>query len=306
MANIVFMGSPNFAVPSLRLLSRNYQVSGVVTQPDSMAGRGRHLTLCPVKLAATDLGLSVISPARLHDAEPMEQLGVLEPEVIIVVAFGQILKPEVLDLPEKGCINVHASVLPRHRGAAPVAAAIQAGDSESGVTLMSMAASLDTGPVLAQRATTIDGDDTTGSLTEKLSILGAEMLGDALPVYLSGEVTPIPQDEKLATYAPMLKKSDGHLDFGASAQSLARHVRAMHPWPGAFALREGLPFKILQARAVSGSAPVGYVIRGEGGTAVGTRDGLLQLILIQASGGRPMAPEDYARGSPDFISSTLQ
>ena len=306
MARIVFMGTPEFAVPSLRTLVREHEVAGVITQPDRRAGRGRKLSAAPTRTAAHELGLPVITPADLRDVDALSQITDWKPDLIVVAAYGHILRPGLLELPASGCINVHASLLPRHRGAAPVAAAILAGDARTGVTIMKMDAGLDTGSVIAQREIAIDAGQTTGALTTELAGIGAQLLGEMMPVYLRGEVKPQPQDDTLATYAPMLKKADGRLRFSRSAVELERQVRAMQPWPGAFALRGGQPLKLLRAQAAAGDAPPGRVLLVSGGIAVGTGAGLLRLKRIQPPGKRAMATKEYARGAPDFVGDTLE
>ena len=207
MIKIVFMGSPDFAVPALRILAAHYDVAGVVTQPDRKSGRGHALKSPPIKTLADELGLNVIQPEKLRAPEAMNQLRLWSPDLIVVAAFGQILKPDVLSLPPRGCINVHASLLPRWRGAAPIQAAILAGDSQTGVTIMKMDQGVDTGAIIHQHTIKIEDDDTAGSLSEKLSRLGADLLIETLPRYLSGELKPQTQDESKAIYAPMLKKN---------------------------------------------------------------------------------------------------
>lgn len=306
VATIVFMGSASFSVPSLRVLARHHCLSGVVTQPDRPAGRGRKLSPSEVKSDALTLGLSVITPSDLGESQCMAQIRAWKPDVIVVVAFGRILGPEILSLPKHGCLNVHASLLPRHRGASPIAAAIQSGDTESGVTLMKMVRGLDKGPLIAHYATPILDNHTAGSLTDTLAILGSQLLHDQLGPYLAGDTTPVPQDESLATYAPMLKKADGRLLFTIPAMLLARQVRAMNPWPGAFAVRDGRMLKILEARAIDGRAPPGKIVRFDDDVVVGTSAGLLRLDRIQPSGGRPMSVDEYVSGASDFISSILE
>src|SRR5215211_4003125 len=226
MTNIVFMGSPDFALPTLRALAEAYDVIGVVTQPDRASGRGREHKAPPVKTLALELGIPVMQPEKLRLPEAMEQLRGWAPELIVVAAFGQILKKDVLELPLYGCINVHASLLPRWRGAAPIHAAILHGDEETGVTIMQMDVGLDTGPMLTQRSIPLTREDTAGSVFEKLSNLGANLLIETLPDYLSGKLTPTPQPEEGVTYAPMLKKEEGQLDFTHEVNELERRVRA--------------------------------------------------------------------------------
>ena len=305
MARLVFMGTPEFAVPSLRTLATEHHVTGVVSQPDRRVGRGLKLSTAPTKATAEELGIPVITPTSLLDENSLSQIADWKPELIVVVAYGHILRHELLALPARGCLNVHASLLPRHRGAAPVAAAILAGDTRTGVTIQQMEASLDTGPVLAQREITIDAGHTTGALTANLAPLGARLLRETIPGFLDGEIIPKLQDNALATYAPKLRKDDGRLDFSHSAVELERQVRAMQPWPGAFALRRMQPIRVLRADASSGKAPPGLVVRDSGNIAVGTSNGLLQLHSIQPPGKRAMDPDNYARGAPNFVGDTL-
>src|SRR5215211_7077253 len=225
-ATLVFMGSPDFALPTLQALAEHYEVVGVVTQPDRAAGRGRERKAPPVKTLALELGIPVMQPEKLRLPEAMEQLRAWAPDLIVVAAFGQILKQDVLELPRFGCINVHASLLPRWRGAAPINAAILHGDEETGVTIMQMDVGLDTGPMLSQRSIPLMPEDTAGSVFEKLSTLGADLLLETLPDYLSGKLTPTPQPEEGVTYAPMLKKEEGQLDFTHEVNELERRVRA--------------------------------------------------------------------------------
>src|SRR6185503_15202544 len=234
MTRVVFMGSPDFALPTLQTLADHYNVVGVVTQPDRASGRGRERKAPPVKMLALQLEIPVIQPEKLRLPEAMEQLRGWAPDLIVVAAFGQILKKDVLELPRYGCINVHASLLPRWRGAAPINAAILHGDEETGITIMKMDVGLDTGPMLAKKAVRLTRDDTAGSATETLSHLGADLLIETLPRWIAGEIQPQAQDDSLATYAPMLKKEEGRLDFARDVNELERQIRAFHPWPGAY------------------------------------------------------------------------
>jgi len=300
MANprIVFMGSPEFALPALRLLAAAYPIAGVVTQPDRPAGRGREPKSPPVKLLADQLDLPVIQPERLKAAEAMAQLQAWQPEMIVVAAFGQILRPAVLDLPRLGCINIHGSLLPRWRGAAPVQAAILNGDFTTGVTIMRMDPGVDTGPMLTQASLPILPDDTAGSLGKRMAELGADLLLETLPPYLEGRCIPQAQDDSLASYAPMIKKEDGELDFSQPAESLARGVRAYNPWPGASMAWQGQTLKIHTARAVPAASrqPGRRLIHG-GLPAVETADGLLLLETVQPAGKKPMPGQDFLRGA---------
>ncbi len=300
---VVFMGSPEFALPTLRTLVSRYQVVGVVTQPDRPAGRGRALTPPPVKALALELDLPVIQPRRLREPEAMEQLRRWSPELIVVAAFGQILRPAVLDLPRSGCINVHASLLPRWRGAAPIQSAILNGEHETGVTIMKMDPGVDTGPILSQRSLPILPNDTAGTLSARLSTLGAELLIETMPAYLDGSLLPTPQPASGDTYAPMLKKEDGLLDFNQPAEHLERRVRAFNPWPGAYTLWKGEILKVHRAHALRPS-PIdispGQPAVVDGMPAFGTLDGLLVLDEIQPAGKKPMRGAVFLRGARDW------
>jgi methionyl-tRNA formyltransferase len=295
---IVFMGSPEFALPALRRLAAEYPISGVVTQPDRPAGRGRQPKAPPVKLLAERLQLPVIQPERLKTPDAMAQLQAWQPELIVVAAFGQILRPAVLDLPPLGCINIHGSLLPRWRGAAPVQAAILNGDMTTGVTIMRMDTGVDTGPLLSQRSLPILPDDTAGSLGQRMAELGADLLLETLPAYLDGRCIPQAQDDSRATYAPMIKKEDGEMDFSQPAESLARRVRAFNPWPGASMSWQGQALKIQAARAVQGSScQPGRRLIENGQPAVETSDGVLVLEVVQPAGKKPMPGQDFLRGA---------
>lgn len=294
---IVFMGSPDFAVPSLRALAYDYPIVGVVTQPDREAGRGRTLVAPPVKLAALELGLPVMQPDKLRAPEAMAQLQAWAPDLIVVAAFGQILRPAVLELPRFGCINVHGSLLPRWRGAAPIQAVIRAGDQETGITIMKMDSGVDTGPMFSQRAMPIESDDTAGSLFEKMSVLGAELLMETLPGYLDGLIQPQLQPVEGVTYAPMLKKEDGLLDFTRSAEELARCVRAFNPWPGAFFDWQGGLMKVHQAHAEEGRAELRAHLVFQKSPAIGTGDGILVLDIVQPAGKKPMPGKAFLAGT---------
>lgn len=297
---IVFMGSPEFAVPSLEALARRYPIAGVVTQPDRPAGRGRSLTPPPVKTLALELGLPVMQPVRIRQPEAMLQLQDWAPDVIIVAAFGQILRQDVLDLPPNGCINVHASLLPRWRGAAPIQAAILHGDQETGVSIMRMDAGIDTGPVYRKQALEIQPDDTAASLSQRLACIGAHVLLDTLPGILDGSLSPQPQDESQATYAAMLKKKDGELDFSQPAQDLANKVRAFSPWPGAFTAWQEQPLKIHQAKAVLSAKTLhtpGQHAIVESYPAIATHDGYLVLENLQPAGKKAMDGKSFLAGA---------
>jgi methionyl-tRNA formyltransferase len=298
---IVFMGSPDFAVPALRALAASYRVVGVVTQPDRPAGRGRTLVAPPVKEVARALGVPVIQPAKLRLPEAMEQLRAWAPDLIVVAAFGQILRAEVLDLPRLGCVNIHGSLLPRWRGAAPIQAAILAGDLETGITIMKMDPGVDTGPILAQRSLPIAPDDTAGSLFGKMAGLGSELLCETLPGIINGDIRPQPQDDRGATYAPMLRKEDGLLDFAQPAEALAQRVRAFNPWPGTWMDWQGAPLKIHHAHPHEGeSEPGGRGVIDEL-PAVGTSQGWIVFDELQPAGKRPMPGRAFLSGARNWI-----
>jgi methionyl-tRNA formyltransferase len=298
---VVFMGSPEFALPTLRGLARQFPVVGVVTQPDRPAGRGRTLTPPPIRLLADELGIPCIQPNRLREPQAMEQLHAWKPELIVVAAFGQILRSNVLDLPRFGCINVHASLLPRWRGAAPIQAAILNGDPQTGVSIMCMDPGVDTGPVLNQRSLDILPDDTAGTLSERLAVLGAELLLETIPGYLSGERQPQEQDHSLATLAPMLKKEDGQLDFSKPAEVLSRQVRAFQPWPGSSLTWQGGFLKVLKAHAGPGAGdPPGKLLIRQGLPAVQTAQGVLFLDEVQPPGKKPMPGKVFVQGAREW------
>jgi methionyl-tRNA formyltransferase len=298
---VVFMGSPDFAVPALKALAQHYPVVGVVTQPDRPAGRGRTLKPPAVKEAALLLGLPVIQPEKLRQPEAMQQLSEWAPDLIVVAAFGQILRLDVLDLPKFGCINIHGSLLPRWRGAAPIQAAILEGDRETGVTIMKMDPGVDTGPILGRRYIPVSADDTAGTLFEKLAPLGADLLLETLPPYLAGELHPQPQPAEGVTYAPMLKKEDGLLDFSQPAIRLERCVRAFNPWPGTWFPRNNELLKVLRAHVSAEKSPgVGRKLTVKGFPAVGTGDGVLILEEVQPAGKKPMPGKAFLTGARDW------
>jgi len=308
MARIVFMGTPEYAVPTLKALADNHQVAGVVSQPDKRSGRGRQKAISPVKQMVLDRGLELRQPTSLRDPGEVEALAAWEPDVIVVAAFGQILKADVLDLPPHGCLNLHASLLPRWRGAAPVAAAILAGDESTGVTIMKLDPGVDTGPTLARREEPIRPDDTKATLEMRLAHLGADLLTEMLPPYLAGELVPQPQPEEGVTYAKQLRKEDGQLDWTRTAVELDRQVRAFTPWPGTYTTLRGQRLKVLRATPLPGwrgDAPPGTVLALEAGAAVVTGQGALRLEEVQLAGKRPMDVTAFLCGQRDCIGVCL-
>lgn len=307
---VVFMGSPEFAVPPLEQLVLNqYQVVGVYTQPDKPAGRGRSLSPPPVKLAAESLGLEVVQPPSLKEAKAVEELAQFRPDVIVVAAFGQILPRSVLDIPRLGAVNVHPSLLPRFRGASPVAAAILAGDEFSGVSIMLMDEGMDTGPVLARAQLPVSAADTTGSLTTKLSLVGARLLLEALCHYLRGELTPEPQNEAEATYSSPITKEEGEIDWHLPAVDIWRRVRAFHPWPGCYTRWRGKKLDIIEALPLTGEKmfKVGEVVALTSSEAFGvsTGEGVLGVSWVQLEGKRVMSAAEFLRGQRELIGAVL-
>jgi methionyl-tRNA formyltransferase len=311
MIQVVFMGTPDFAVPSLSWLasSSEYTIAGVYTQPDKPAGRGHKLLAPPVKAFAAARDLVLFQPRTLRSSEALADLIALHPDVIVVAAFGLILPRPVLDLPPHGCINVHASLLPRYRGAAPIAAAILNGESVAGVTIMQIDEGVDTGPMLAQAELPVRPDDTAGTLTARLALLGADLLAQTLPGWLAGQVNPQAQDDAQATIAPRLNKEDGHMDWSLPASVLERRVRAFELWPGTFTAWNGKRLKINKARISDFKSQIsdlaGQVVGWESGVGVITGEGVLELIQVQLEGKRAMSAIDFVRGHPDFIGAQL-
>lgn len=309
MKRIVFMGTPNLAKVILSALIGHYEISTVVTQPDADSGRGRRLRPSPVKTLALEHHIPVLQPIKVRQPEVVEQLRSLQPEAIVVAAFGQILPASILSLPPFGCINVHGSLLPRYRGAAPIPAAILAGDSQTGITIMQMDPGMDTGPVLTQRSLAISPDDTSATLTDKMAALGAMLLLETLPAWFAGHITPQKQDESLATYCQMLKREYGRIDWSRSAARIERETRAYQSWPGSFTNWGGRQLTILRARAVaappSQRTPGTMVMHGTE-YAVVTGEGLLILDEVQLAGKRPLPTAEFARGQRGFSQAVFR
>ena len=302
------MGSSEFSMPSLLALMMSYELVGVVTQPDRPAGRGRKLSRNPVARMALASGKALYQPATLRTAEALDRLAGWRPDIFVIVAFGQILHQPVLDLPLHGCINVHASLLPRWRGAAPTQAAIMAGETETGVTIMQMDAGVDTGPILARQASAIEVDDTGVTLSLRLAEIGAQLLVEVLPAYLAGDLDPMPQPERGVTYAPQLSKADGEIDWALPAERIDRQVRACAPWPGTFTRWCGQTLKIMETIPLldwSGPEPPGTVLAGEACPMVATGSGALWLTRLQLPGKKVMASDAFICGRPDFVGSVL-
>lgn len=306
MAEIVFMGTPDFAIPALTALIQHHRVVGVVTQPDRPAGRKRQIQQSPVKQLALEHGIPLLQPQRLRQPETIEELKQWQPDVYIVAAFGQILPQTVLDMPPHGSINIHASLLPRWRGAAPIQAAIRAGDDQSGVTIMKMDAGLDTGPILTQYAIPLAPDETGQSLHDKLAGVGAELLIETLPGYLDGTIKPQTQDDDLATYAPTMKKAEGQINWSENATDIERQIRAFTPWPGTFTTWNGQQLKVLEATAGPGSAKPGAIITRDGQIAIGTGTGLIYPDRLQLAGRGALSITEFVNGHTRFVNSQLE
>ena len=301
---IVFAGTPEFAVSSLRAAARHHEVVAVYTQPDRPAGRGRGLAPSPVKLEAVARGIPVYQPETLKDEAAQQQLRDLQPDLMVVVAYGLILPKVVLTIPTHGCWNVHGSLLPRWRGAAPIQRAIQAGDSKTGVCLMQMEAGLDTGPVLLHQELPIAATDTGGQLHDKLAELGAQVLSDGLGLLRAG-IKPIarPQPEQGVTYAHKLDKAEAKLDWAQDAEALARTVRAFNPWPIAEALLAGERVRIHGAVALDvahGQAPGTVLAAGREGIDIACGQGALRLRVLQREGGKAITAADYLNARRDL------
>jgi len=315
---IVFIGTPAFAVPSLHALAgASHSIAAVITQPDSPAGRHRTPKPPPVKVAAIELGLTVLQPPNLRDSDTLATLRELSPEVIVVVAYGQILRPAVLEIPARGVLNVHPSLLPRWRGASPIPAAILAGDNETGVTIMLMDAGMDSGPALSQILEAISDDDTTASLSARLAEAAAKLLAETLPRWLAGELEPAPQDDFRSTTCPLLRKEDGAIDWRLPAAEIWRRVRAYNPWPGAYTGLDGELIHIWRAWPldVEPGAEPGIVveldpdsrtqlrtdIEPDAAFAVQTGTGILIPLEVQRAGRRALSAQEFQRGMRGLI-----
>ncbi len=294
---LVFFGTPEFAVPCLdALLNSGHEVLAVVTQPDRRSGRGKQIINCPVKLEALKNALRILQPLKVKDENFIRGIKILNPSVIVVVAYGQIFPVEIIDLPQFGCVNVHASLLPQYRGAAPVNWAIINGDEETGITTMLMDRGMDTGPVLIQEKVEIKIDDTAGSLSQRLSDIGADVLIRTLGGMESGGIKPVPQTGDIS-YAPLLQKTDGLIRWSKSAGEISNFVRGMNPWPCAFSFLDGERIKILKAESLEGNAePAVVEVVGREKLLVGTGRGMLSILEIQPAGKSVMAVKAFIQG----------
>lgn len=306
---IVFMGTPEFAVPALYgLCDSRHRVIQVVTRPDRPKGRGKTLVVPPVKAAALSLGCPVLQPASVRTADFSEAMRRLAPDLFVVVAYGHILPKKVLEIPDRGAINIHASLLPKYRGPAPIQQAILNREKETGVTLMLMDSGLDTGDMLSSASIPILSEDTSGSLHDRLARLGADLLIQTLDYYEVHRKNAIPQNHEQASYAPLLKKEDGHLDWRLPAVELEARIRGLTPWPGAFCFHSGKRIKIFRAalKAITSSAPPGTVLKGfsEELTVAAGRDALV-ILELQGESGKRLPVQDFLRGHPILPGTVL-
>lgn len=298
--DILFMGTPDFAVPTLKtLIDSEHQVIGVVTQPDKPKGRSGKMVPSPVKEAAVKAGIAVFQPEKVRDEAFLHILRELNPDVIVVVAFGQILPVQILELPQYGCLNVHASLLPKLRGAAPIQWSVIQGDKESGVTIMQMDEGLDTGDILMVEKYQLEEKETGGSLFEKLSTLGGPLILKVLEQAEKGMLRPVPQEEEEHTYAKMLSKATGEMDFQKSAVELERLIRGLNPWPSAYTWLDGKMLKIWDAdvtKDATGQQPGTVIVVDKTSFTIQTGDGGLQVHVLQLEGKKRMEADAFLRG----------
>jgi len=305
---ILFMGTPEFALVSLKKLCESEEnVCALVCQPDKPKGRGQKLMPCPSKKWAEENKIIVLQPERCKDCGFVEQVKKMAPDLIVVASFGQILPKDLLEVPKFGAINVHSSLLPKYRGASPIAAAILNGDKETGVTVMQIVEKLDSGPILLQRAIPIEPDDTAGTLHDKLAKLGAELLKEAIDLIKAGKLKPVGQDDSQAVYAPMLKKEQGRIDWKESAEIIHRKIRAFNPWPGAFVGEgEGL-IKIWKAKPSSGKGPPGEILEAhKKWIEVACGQGSLRILELQPASKKIMSPEAFLAGRKIRVGDKFQ
>lgn len=289
--NIIFMGTPEFSVPILNALAARHSIVAVYTQPPRPAGRGKELRPTPVHARATALGLPVYHPTSLKSAEDQAAFAALSADVAVVVAYGLILPQAVLDAPRHGCLNIHASLLPRWRGAAPIHRAIMAGDAETGICIMQMEAGLDTGPVLLREATAIDATDTTATLHDRLSDMGARLIGTALDQLPT--LPPTPQPDTGVTYAAKIDKAEARIDWTRPAIEVDRQIRGLSPFPGAWCMIGGERVKLLRSTLATGTGTPGQVLHG---LTIACGTGAITITLAQREGKKPMTPDDFLRG----------
>jgi len=309
---VIFMGTPYFSVPVLtRLLEAGYDVVAVYTQPDKPSGRGQQTAPSPVKEAALKAGLHIEEPATFKDEAVVDHMQSFEPDITVVTSYGHILPRRVIDIPKLDILNIHPSLLPRYRGPSPIAGALLAGDSEVGVTVMTVLPRVDSGHILAQSTLTVSDEDTTASLTPKLFAMGADLLIDTIPRWIRGEIKPRPQDESGATYTRMFAKEDGLIDWSLPAVQISRTIRALQPWPTCYTVWNGKALKILQAAVLpetdAAHKPGNVIQIDNDDTRVGviTGDGILEIKRMQLEGKRELPAGQFLIGQQAFIGSIL-
>jgi methionyl-tRNA formyltransferase len=295
---VIFIGTGDIGVPTLQALlqSREHRLAGVVTQPDKPIGRAQGIESGPIKKAIAGTTMPILQPARIKDRQAIDEIGALKPEAVIVMAYGQILPRDLLEIPSAACLNLHASLLPRWRGAAPIQAAIAAGDRETGITVMYVAEGLDTGDILLRRKIDILPTDTGGSLHDRLAQIAPNALFDALTMLAKGIAPRIPQDNTLATYAPKLTRDDGRIDWSKSAEVIERKIRAFNPWPGAFMKLDRRNQKIFSASIADLSGEPGEILRSEKELVIAAGNGAVSLGEVQLEGKRQMRAAEFLRG----------
>jgi methionyl-tRNA formyltransferase len=299
--NIIFMGTPEFSVPALKALAAqdNFNINLVITQPDRPKGRGKKLCFPPVKEAALALGLDVFQPEKINTQEGIERLSAVGPDYFVVVAFGQLLSQKVLDIPKVYPINIHASLLPLYRGAAPIQAAVMNMDAKTGITTMVMAKGMDSGDMLLTSSTPISPEETAQELHDRLSVMGGDLIVETIQKLNAGTLTPVPQDHSKATYVPMLKKSDGKIDWILSNRAICAHINAMTPWPGAFTLLDGKRFKLFSAvpSDQETSLDPGEIFEcNESGIHVATGEKTVVILELMGSSGKRLTADAFLRG----------
>ncbi|WJP98620.1 methionyl-tRNA formyltransferase [Macrococcus bovicus] len=302
MTSIIFMGTPDFSGPILEAVAAEYEVIAVVTQPDKPVGRKKVMTPPPVKVTAEKLGIKVLQPARLTGSDELAAVIAMQPDLIVTAAYGQLLPEELLAAPRLGCINVHASLLPKYRGGAPIHYAVMNGEKETGVSIMYMVKKLDAGDVISQRAIPIEEADDVGTQHDKLSALGVELLMETLPAIISGTNQRMPQDESLVTFASNISREDERVTFDRTTSEVHNHIRGLSPWPVGYAQLEGQNMKLWSARRAAGDGQPGEILAADKeGLLVATSDGAVLLTEIQPAGKKRMAAGDYAAGRKDLI-----
>lgn len=311
MTKIIFMGTPDFSVPVLkRIIDEGYEVIAVVTQPDRPVGRKKVMTPPPVKVEAIKQGIPVYQPEKIREKEELEKIIRLQPDLVVTAAFGQILPNELLETPKFGCINVHASLLPELRGGAPIHYSILQGKEKTGITIMYMAEKLDAGDILTQAEVIIEEEDNVGTMHDKLSQVGSDLLAETLPKLLNGELQPIKQDDEKATFAPNIKRSVEKIDWSISGEAIYNHVRGLNPWPVAYTLLNGSVLKVWQTKKIKGSnkAEPGTIteVLDEGIIVATGNETAILITELQPSGKKKMPAKDYLRGAGSFIKAGIK